>query len=200
MKVELTKEQSHILKESLYFLKMPQLKKACDLFSLPSNGKKIDLITRILSFVQHGKIVESPSIPEESRARNYPVQPISRSSLMLYGSYKNDAESRAFFKKIIGPHFHFTAFGVDWLNDRWLKGQPPTYQEFADYWVQETVRRKKTPAEPKAEWRYINFLQQMQREEPSLSKPELMKEWKKLQAENVRTAFEILKLSKKITK
>lgn len=197
MKVELTKEQSHILKESLYFLKMPQLKKACDLFSLPSNGKKIDLITRILSFVQTGKIIHAPTIPEESHARNYPVQAISSSALMLYGSYKNDAETRAFFKKIIGPHFHFTAFGVDWLNDRWLKGHPPTYQEFADYWVQETARRKRTRAAPKAEWRYINFLQQMQKEQPSLSKAELMKKWKKLQADKACLAFEILRSIKK---
>lgn len=119
---------------------------------------------------------------------------------MLYGSYKNDAATRAFLKKIIGPHFHFTAFGIDWLNERWLNGNPPTYQEFADYWIAQTERRKEVPVKPKDEWRYINFLQQMQKEEPSLSKTELMKEWKKLQAENVRTAFEILKLSKKITK
>ncbi|OQA36204.1 MAG: hypothetical protein BWY54_00208 [Candidatus Dependentiae bacterium ADurb.Bin331] len=188
----LTQEKLSILTDALYFLKMTQLKRACDLFQLPTEGKKIELIKRILTFVQTGKIIHAPTIPEESHARNYPVQAISSSALMLYGSYKNDAETRAFFKKIIGPHFHFTAFGIDWLNELWLNGNPPTYQEFADYWSEETARRKDKRVKPKDEWRYINFLQHMQKEQPSLSKTELMKKWKKLQADNARTAFEIL--------
>lgn len=188
----LTKEKLLILQDALYYMKMKELKKVCVMLSLPHDGKKIDLINRIMTFVQTGEIVEYPTIPKQSRSSNYPAQALSSEALMLYGSYKNDATTREFFKKIIGSHFHFTAFGIDWLNDRWLKGNPPTYQEFANYWLKETKRREQTKSKAKDEWKYINFLQQMNKENPALSKKDLMTRWKKLQADKASIVFEIL--------
>lgn len=94
---------------------------------------------------------------------------------------------------MIGQQFHFTAYGIDWLNDRWYAGEPPTYQEFADCWVTETAKRKQNKPEPKDEWQYINFMQQMAYEQPHLQKDELMAAWKKLQADKSHTAFELIK-------
>jgi hypothetical protein len=96
-------------------------------------------------------------MPATSLAQNYPQQTLSASSLMLYGSYKNDALTRAFFISLIGPQFHFTAFGIDWLKQRWHEGKPPTYQEFAHYWIDETQKRTDKKAAPKQEWAFINF-------------------------------------------
>lgn len=62
-----------------------------------------------------------------------------------------------FLKKLIGDYFHFTAFGVDWVDERWMDGNPPTYQEFVDMWRAEYKRRQETPANPKEEWAYINL-------------------------------------------
>lgn len=193
----LTKEKQLVLNDALYYMKMDELKKACVILSLPNHGKKIDLITRIITFVQSGKIITSPTIPKESRSTSHPAQPLTMSSLMLYGSYKNDARTRTFFKKLIGPQFHFTAFGIDWLNDCWLRGEPPTYQEFANYWIKETKHREQIKPRPKDEWKYINFLQQMNKENPLLSKKELMDRWKKLQADKASLVFEILELLRK---
>lgn len=95
----LTKEKQLVLNDALYYMKMDELKKACVILSLPNHGKKIDLITRIITFVQSGKIITSPTIPKESRSTSHPAQPLTMSSLMLYGSYKNDARTRTFFKK-----------------------------------------------------------------------------------------------------
>lgn len=197
----LTKEKQFILHDALYYMKIGELKKACVMLSLPCTGKKIDLIARIMTFIQSGKIIEYPTIPKQSRSNNYPIQDIKADTLMLYGGYKNDAKTRAFFKKMIGPHFHFTAFGIDWLNDRWLQGNPPTYQEFADYWVTEVEQRKQIKSKPKDEWKYINFLQQMSKEHPELLKKDLMLRWKKLQADKAHIAFEILEsIIKKLPK
>lgn len=190
----LTKAQLTALHDALYYMKMTQLKKACLLLELPHNGKKIDLITRITTFVQSGEITKCATLPKQSKASSYPVQLLKPESLMLAGSYKNDAKTRAFFKELIGPHFHFTAFGIDWLNERWLHGKPPTYQEFANYWIAETKQRADIKAQPKAEWKYINFLQQMQQTQPERTKAELLKRWKKLQAEQAHIALEILQL------
>jgi hypothetical protein len=101
--------------------------------------------------------------------------------------------TRNFFKKLIGPHFHFTAFGIDWLNERWLDGNPPTYKEFADYWIQETAKRKIKKEKPKQEWAYINFLQQAQKDFPNDSKSTLLSKWEKLRAEKAKFAQDILK-------
>lgn len=189
----LNKHDLDLLSQALYFLKVSDLKKACNSFSLFESGKKGELIERIMIFITTGQIKNQQTIPSQSLAKNYPYQSLLPHSLMLYGGYKNDLATRKFFKKLIGPQFHFTAFGVDWLNDRWLKGNPPTYQEFTDYWLKETARRKKTKAEPKKEWAYISFLQQMNEVIPQASRAQLMQEWKKVQAKKSLIACTLLK-------
>ncbi len=62
--------------------------------------------------------------------------------MILKGSYKNDLKTRLFFKNIVGDHFHFTAFGIDWINEKWMEGNPPTYRDYATMWQSEVDRRK----------------------------------------------------------
>lgn len=189
----LNKHDLAILLQTLYFLKVSDLQKTCHCFFLSESGKKGELIERIIIFITTGQIKTPQVIPSQSLQKNYPSQPLSPNSLILYGGYKNDFATREFFKKLIGSQFHFTAFGVDWLNDRWLKGNPPTYQEFADYWLKETKRRKKIKAEPKKEWAYISFLQQMNEVIPQASRAQLMQEWKKMQLQKSQIAQSLLK-------
>ncbi len=180
------------LEKALYFMKMEELKHACETLRLPTAGKKIALIHRIITFIKTGSVVNTPIIPPISRAISHTPQPLHPHSLMLYDTYKNDLITRTFFKKIIGDHFHFTAFGIDWLNEQWLNGTPPTYQEFAQYWITETARRKKTKANPKQEWAYINFLQDMTARNPNVSRDELIQAWKALQREQARKAQQLI--------
>jgi hypothetical protein len=171
---------------------MAELQEMCTLLYLPHAGIKSQLIERIMTFIQTGTILQPPRIPDASRAKAHPAQALHPKALMLYGSYKNDAKTRAFFKQLIGPHFHFTAFGIDWLNDRWMQGKPPTYQEFADYWSAENDRRKKHPEEPKQEWRYIRFVQAMNAAHPGASSREIMDAWKAEQAEQAAYARRVI--------
>ena len=181
-----------MLHEALHFAKMAELREMCALLYLPDVGKKGQLIERIMTFVRTGVIQQPPRIPDSARVKSYPPQSVAVNALMLYGSYKNDAKTRDFFKQLIGPQFHFTAFGIDWLNDCWMAGNPPTYQEFADYWIAETARRKKHPEDPKQEWRYIRFVQAMNIEHPDASKDELMTAWKNAQAKQAAYAHRII--------
>lgn len=185
------KEQT-VLQDTLLYMKMAELRHACGMLGLPDKGKKTLLIDRILTRIKTGDIVTSPKVPSKSLARNHPVQQLNTSSLMLYGEYKNDAKTREFFKALIGPHFHFTAFGIDWLNERWLAGNPPTYQEYADFWVKETARRKKEGAKPKDEWMFIRFMQMMEKEYPDLAQEQVLDAWKTLQAQKKQEAFQLL--------
>lgn len=189
----LTEQEQSVLHDALHYMKMAELKKACQILSFSDKGKKAELIKRIMAFIQTGIVETLPKIPAQSCAKNYPIQPLDPSSLMLYGGYKNDLETRDFFKKLIGSHFHFTAFGIDWLNERWLQGNTPTYQEFADYWIQESARRKREKPKPKDEWMFIRFMQHMEKVEPQALKDDLMHAWKERQAKKAQEAYQLLK-------
>jgi hypothetical protein len=165
------------LKEALNFLHVKELKNIAVKLSIPINGKKGNLIARIVYFINTGIIVKEPILPKISCAKSGEIYPLKPNSLILKGAYKNDLKTRQFFKKLIGEYFHFTAFGVDWLNERWLAGKPPTYQEFADMWKKEYVYRKQQVKKPKEEWAYISFSQKFMKENPSVKRSELLKAW-----------------------
>ncbi len=164
-------------KRSLNFLHMEELKDICSRFSLSTKGKKIELIARILHFIKTGEKLTSPKFPKASYAGPGQNNTLSKNSLMLKGAYKNDLRTRLFFKKLIGEHFHFTAFGIDWLNERWLSGNPPTYQEFADMWVKEKLRREAQAPSPKEEWAYISFIQDYFNKLPDASHEDMKAAW-----------------------
>lgn len=164
------------LKESLKFLHVEELKNIADKFALEGKGKKIEIIVRILHFLQTGEKLIAPKFPDISYAKNKNI-PTLPNSLMLKGSYKNDLKTRLFFKSLIGDYFHFTAFGIDWLNMRWMEGNPPTYQEFSSMWKAEYQRRKENPVAPKSEWAYINFIQAYYNKIPDAPREEVMKAW-----------------------
>ncbi len=180
------KEQS-TLQDALHYMKMAELKKAL-------------LIERILTLIKDGIVILVPQAPVASLAKNHPIQSLSPSSLMLYGSYKNDLKTRNFFKKLIGPQFHFTAFGIDWLNEHWLQGKPPTYQEFADFWSQETAQHKQEKPKPKDEWMFIRFMQQMEKEEPEAKQEDLLHAWKQVQWQKREEGFQLLDKANKVLK
>lgn len=186
--------------EALYFLKMGELKHLCEKLDLPYTAKKGEVIEGIKHFITTGKILETPPIPAVSKASAYAKAsadkkkgtsyPLKPETLMLIGAYKNDAQTRAFFKKLIGNHFHFTAFGIDWLNARWKAGKPPTYQEFATMWQREVDTRKDKKPQPKQEWALITFVQKYMERHPNASKTEVTNAWHKKRAEMVNLVKE----------
>lgn len=96
---------------------------------------------------------------------------------MLKGSFKNDLKTRMFLKELIGNYFHYTAYGIDWIKDRWMQGLPPTYEQFAAYWQNEYLARKTTKAALKPEWAYLNFLDRYQKHHPTGSKKDAIVAW-----------------------
>ncbi len=180
--------------EALYFLKMIELKNVCLRLKLSPKGAKGELIESIKHFVATGNMLQSTPIPAISKAQKNQTYPLAADMLMLMGSYKNDAKTRAFFKKLIGEHFHFTAFGIDWLNICWKQGKPPTYQEFADMWQREYERRQKIKPEPKKEWAYITLVQQYGQKNPKAKKRHITDSWNKIRSEKVALVHELLKI------
>ena len=167
------------LYESLLYLKMSQLKEICINLRIPPHKKKIELIQAICTYVKEGKILDIPKIPEISKALKSTFYPLKPSTKILHGNYKNDLATRKFMKTLVGQHFHYTAYGIDWINEKWMNGTPPTYEEFAIFWQKEYEKRQLKKVSPKKEWAYINFVQEYGKSNPYANRKEIMKAWKK---------------------
>lgn len=187
-----SESQLNMLKEALNFLHVDELRDLCTEFRFINKGKKIALIARILHFIKTGDVIHEPKIPDISRAKRGHVYPLLSDTLIVHGAYKNDLRTRLFFKQLIGEHFHFTAFGIDWLNDCWMSGNPPTYQVFADMWQAEYLRRQSAGSNPKTEWAYINFAQALIRDYPNASHAFIIDAWKKEREKQVGIVHDIL--------
>ena len=191
---KLSKQEIFSLNESLHFFHVSELKALCHKLSLLEKGKKTQLIDRIVKFVETGEKLALPKMPKVSCAQKGQIYKIETNSLMLKNNYKNDLKTRLFFKSIIGDHFHYTAYGIDWLNQRWFDGKPPTYQEFANMWKKEYEQRSKVPAPPKAEWAYINFVQKYLLKHPSAAREDIINKWEAERHKNKNKVRTLLNL------
>lgn len=180
------------LNHSLTYLKIPELRELCALYSIPDNGKKNVLIERIIHFSVTGKVLPAEEIPVNSRAKKGELYPLHPEALIVKGAYKNDLKTRIFMKSLVGPHFHFTAAGIDWIHERWMKGCPPTYREFADFWKKDHQARRISKPAPKKEWAYINYVQRYLEEKPHASKKEITDAWNTEREKQVKIAKSLL--------
>lgn len=185
------------LKQALLFFHVKELKELLLKYDLSLKGKKSVLILRLLRFLKTGeKIIESP-LPTNVYAKQGQLYPLYPYTLILKGAYKNDLKTRLFFKKLIGEHFHFTAFGQDWIQEQWEKGAPPTYEAFAKMWQKEYERRQREGSSPKEEWAYIRFVQSFIRQFPKASKLMILGAWEKERQKQVTLARHLLKTIEK---
>ena len=181
-----------ILEKSLFYLKMNELRKICLEFKISNKETKVKLIKKILLYAKTGKITASPKMPKNSIANKSQHYPLKPETYILYRSYKNDYATRVFFKSIIGNHFHFTAFGIDWINKLWMDGNPPTYLEFATFWQKEYERRKIKKDPAKKEWAYINFVQDYIKKYSEASREEILNAWNKEREKHLKYVGKIL--------
>jgi len=192
----LNHNQQQELVKSLLYLKMSELKNLCLYFKLPTQGEKIKLIEGIQYYITTGKIITPQEIPTISKAKpknNYPLAP---ETFILKNAFKNDLKTRIFLKTLIGNHFHYTAYGIDWIKTLWIQSTPPTYAQFAIYWESEYKAQKITKPIMKPEWAYLNFVDHYKKENPNTSKSQAITAWKNEQKRQVNQVKEILNIDK----
>ena len=159
------------MRNSLLFLIMSELRDICIKLNINSKGTKQALINNICYFKEHNK--EAKPITPIASVKNTAQQYITAENFMIKGIYKNSKCARLFFQKIIGEKFHFTAFGIDWLNDRCAANNSPTYKEFSDMWIEQiNIKRQ-----PKEEWQYIIYVQNFLINKPNATRDELLNGW-----------------------
>lgn len=172
------------LSESIWFLKIQDLKNICNALGIRS-GLKGFMITNVLHYHEHKLEIPKPSnIKIAHKTQLSQMTSLDPNQLILPGIYKNDRANREFFKQLIGPHFKFTVAGIDYLKQRWQENNPPTYAEFATYWSQNHKVMK-------PEWQYIKFC----KANPGLSKQELHAKWKTIYNHHRKIVLEILSIN-----
>lgn len=183
-----------VLYTALHPLSVDELRTIHKNIGIDHTGNKALLIDRLVHYIRTGMVLKKSTIPAKSCLRSGVTAPsLALHSLMLHGAYKNDARTRAFFKEHIGEHFHFTASLIDWLNERWSAGNPPTYQEYIHQWNNEYAEKLGGGGkEPKREWAYICFTQALIAREPNLSRDELMTAWHAHHAQQKQVALSLL--------
>lgn len=192
----LLQEDAVEFRENLSYMHVDELESQLQELGLSLKGfNKNELIERLVHYAITGKELSSLKIPENSRASRNRKYTIAPQSLMLYGAYKNDRATRDFFQQTIGKYFHFTAQGIDWLREQWLKGNPPTYADFAQEWQAEYERNKKDKRSPKQEWAYIRFTQHYTRSFPHASKKEITLAWNIKRQKAVQKVHDFFKQS-----
>jgi hypothetical protein len=190
--MSISKKDLGQLKEAIFYMNMSELKQACINLNLSHSGMKLDRIRRILAFIEKGEVIKTKALPSISKAKKKEIYPLAPTTRILSGNYKNDLKTRLFMKKLVGPHFHFTAFGQDWMRKRWMAGDPPTYAEFAVYWQKEYESRKNKKATPKQEWAYLNFIQRYLKKHPKASRCEITEKWEEVRETKAKKAQSIL--------
>ena len=166
-----------LLDEAIQYQITDEVKRCCEYLGLPVSGTKGDMIARMMLFIKAGKVLEKPKLPEVSKAKRGESYPFAPDTLILKGSYKCSHDTRAFLKQLVGPHFHFTYYGQNWIRERWQQGSPPTYLEFAVFWEEERIARKSKDATPNREWAYLHFAKAFKQNNPNASQKYLANSW-----------------------
>lgn len=175
---KLTKQEQIELREALSYLHIEELKEQLEQLKLSIIGfNKKELIDRLMHYACTGEELPPIVIPQKSKAQPNESYPLDLETLMLHGAYKNDAHTRDFFKFHIGSHFNFTTSSADWLRERWLEEDPPTYGEFIEYWQDAYEQQVLNKRAPKGEWAYNRFVQEYMKGNPKKSKAEFLAAW-----------------------
>jgi hypothetical protein len=158
-----------------YYWYMAELVGFCRAAGLDNSGQKHEVIERVRAHLQgrpRPVVRGTPAAPMNS------VKPAKLAAAGIAGgrkfgldeqigsNYKCDAETRAYFESVIGPHFHFTAHLQRFRRTH--VGEPLTYGDLAREWCAEFERRKDknyTPAIMHT-WEYNTFVRDYMRDKP----------------------------------
>lgn len=183
----MNKTDKGTLQKSIYFLKIEELKSIAQKLELSSQGKKIDLINQIFQYfrIKEASLPEinSKLLPKKHKGK------VGSDTHIIPNEYTNGKKSRAIFKELIGDHFKFTSYGMDWIKLCWQHDIYPSYKDFATYWIKETARRKAGESFQSAPTnRRVIFF----RENKGMNKVALEKAWVKERARNAKVVSDLV--------
>jgi len=135
-----------------------------------------NIANNIIAFLSTGKQIYVAKVPAISKAKPNTTYPIHKNALMLKGNFKNTGKHKEFLKQLIGNNYKTKVAGIDWLNKRWLQGNPPTYAQFAEFY--KTIANQ--PLQEKASLRLNNFTKNYAKQNPNASMQQITQKWEEV--------------------
>jgi SAP domain-containing new25/Domain of unknown function (DUF6434) len=133
----------------------------CRKHGLPIHGQKLDLMGRIESFLATGYRAPAAASPRALSERGVRPDRLAVDAPVT-AAFKCDDRTRAFFKSVIGDHFHFTAHVQQFRRDRQRRGARVTYGDLVKEWLAEQERRKDKNYKSTLQktWEYNGFVRE----------------------------------------
>ena len=145
----------------------------CREYGISTSGGKIDIANRIIEFLSTGKVSSSPSRTHRA-TQKLNLSEITLDSLITK-KYTSNETNRAFFKSVIGPHFHFT---TRFMN--FCKANPDkTYQDAVNEWYKEQADKKDPnyTTELAPQFEYNRFMREYKKNNPTKSFQDAVNAW-----------------------
>ena len=183
-----------------YYWYLDELVEFCRSHGLSTRGPKLDLVGRIESFLDTGTVEAAP--PRRRTGRTPPPRegPLTLSTPVTE-RFQCDAETRAFFKSVIGDHFHFTAHLPRFRREALKDGRSLTYGDLVQEWLDDRERRKDPDYEPyiAPTWEYNRFVRDYMKDKTRNADkgiPDAAKAWNAIRThKGPRTYAEYVRLS-----
>lgn len=140
-----------------YYWYLDELVAFCRAVGLPASGQKHEVLARVRLHLDGGSPVDMSAVPTRRRAAPPGARRFAADT-PVDDSFRCDEQTRAFFKQLIGPHFHFTAHLQRFRCEH--RGAPLTYGDLAREWIAEYERRKDKDYRPPImpAWEYNKFV------------------------------------------
>lgn len=124
---------------SYYWLKK-ELQEFCRNRGILVSGSKVEISQRIVKYLETGEIITVNENKDQVLSKKKIKDNIETLSLnsIITANYRNSEENRAFFKSIIGSHFHFTTRFMKFCKENVGK----TYQDAVNEWLIEYEEKK----------------------------------------------------------
>jgi len=121
--------------KDFYWLK-EELMAFCREIGMKSSGGKIDITSRIIKYLQTGKITQDETVKKVKLPKA--SQPITLNTVIGV-EYRSYQEKKDFFQAAIGKKFHFTTHLLNFFKDNAGK---KTYHDLIKEWYAEQELKK----------------------------------------------------------
>ncbi|GAA0778579.1 hypothetical protein E1180_19815 [Roseibium denhamense] len=165
------------LEKAIYFLKVPELKELLAEAGFPPLGSKQEMVTALLAAVRGDlKAGATAKMSEAEKALRKSASNYDAKTQIVPGVFTNNQAHRMILRGLIGSHFAYTTYGMDWIKAKWHEGICPSFEDFAAYWQGEYERRQNAGEfESKKTLQRVRFFRAMK--DKGLTKAELEGAW-----------------------
>ncbi|OGC14012.1 hypothetical protein A2290_02350 [candidate division WOR-1 bacterium RIFOXYB2_FULL_36_35] len=158
-----------------WYFEKDELVNFCRDNGLKITGQKLDIKARVENFLKTGESHQAP-IENNKKTKEIKQTPPKSINEEIPDNYTSSELYRKYFKSVIGPHFHFTAYMM-----KHMKEHPKmTFKDYINEWIAEYERRKDKSYKPQImkSCEYNQYIRDFFSDNPTRKLKEAIQCWK----------------------